>query len=259
MSRFVPLLKEINEKLDVPQPTKSRILLEIASDIDDLFNTYLEQGKSEKEAVALTEDMFKLDDAAITELADIHQPFFRNWMDKFASETQSRLEKASFVFVLLFIALFSGEAIVSSGFFKTASLFVYPILGIGFISLVIAIQRFYSLYIKKDHERSTRRNGLTSLVFLGVMNFFIGAWGYFIEIYSHGGGVALPAGSLINVVITVNPSQTQMSGLVDCFIKSATVVLSALFIASLIAILWFILVNKIYKIEQSEAEYLLTN
>ena len=257
MSRFVFLLNEINEKLDIPQPTKSRVLLEISADMDDLFSTYTEQGKSEEEAFSLTEEMFKLDESAIKELAEIHQPLFRKWMDRFTAQTQTKWERATLVIALLFIALFAGQVISTFDFFQSASAFVYPILGVGLASIVIAIRRFYSLHIKKDHDIHTLRNGLTQLAVLSAVVFFIGAWGYIIEIYSHGGGVALPAGSLINVIITVAPSQSQLHGLAGCFTRSASVVLSALFISSLIAMLWFILVNKVSQIEQLDAEYLL--
>jgi len=259
MSQFTSLLKEINSKLDVPHPAKSRILLEISADMDDLYSTYLEQGKSEVEAQRLTEEMFQMDEHAIRELASVHQPLFRKWMDKFSAHTQTTWERASLIFVLLFIAVFAGQAISTSQFFQTASAFVYPILGIGLLSIVVSIRKFYSLFLRKDHDLSTLHSGVTPIVVLGAANFFIGAWGYLIEIYSHGGGIALPAGSLINVIITVDPSQAQMDGLAGCFIRSASVVLAALFIASLIALLWFMLVSKISQIEQSEAEYLLTH
>ena len=129
MSRFVSLLNEINEKLDVPQPTKSRILLEISADMDDLFLTYLEQGKGEVEAQSLTEEMFRFDDVSIKELAEIHQPFFRKWIDRFTAQTQTKWERTSLVFVLLFVAIFAGQMISPSQFFLSASLFVYPLLG----------------------------------------------------------------------------------------------------------------------------------
>jgi len=44
MDNFKPILKEINSKLDLPQPTKSRIILEIAADLNDTFDTYKKQG-----------------------------------------------------------------------------------------------------------------------------------------------------------------------------------------------------------------------
>ncbi len=47
MNRFAPLLKSINARLDLPQPTKSRIILEIASDLEDMYQFYQSQGPDE--------------------------------------------------------------------------------------------------------------------------------------------------------------------------------------------------------------------
>lgn len=257
MNPFSSLLKDIHSKLDVPQPAKSRILLEIAADMDDLFRAYISQGKPESEAIRLTEEMFSLDDGAISELINIHQPPFRKWIDKLSAQTQSKLEKSWLTAALMILILLAGHSISSQQFFRSASGFIYPILAIGLGSLMIAAVKFYTLFIKKDHSPKTLHSGMTPLLVLGAVNFFVGAWGYLIEIYTHGGGVALPAGSLISLIVIVNPPQEQLLSLADCFIRSASVVLSALFVASLNAILCFGLINKIVQIEKMEAEHLL--
>ena len=47
MSRFALLLTEIDERLNLHQPAKGRILLEIAADIHDLFDYYQSCGMNE--------------------------------------------------------------------------------------------------------------------------------------------------------------------------------------------------------------------
>lgn len=51
MNPFNPLLKRINDKLDLSQPAKSRIVLEIAADLEDLYRIYRDRGLSEEEAL----------------------------------------------------------------------------------------------------------------------------------------------------------------------------------------------------------------
>ena len=58
MTRFAPLLKSINDRLDLPQPTKSRIILEIAADLEDLYQFYQNQGMNESEAAQKAEEKF---------------------------------------------------------------------------------------------------------------------------------------------------------------------------------------------------------
>ena len=52
MKQFTSLLKNLNSKIDLPQPKKSRMLLEIAADLNDMYNYYLAKGLTETEAVS---------------------------------------------------------------------------------------------------------------------------------------------------------------------------------------------------------------
>jgi hypothetical protein len=48
MTRFSDTLRALNERLDLPQPVRSRILLEIAGDLEDLEQHFLDSGLSQK-------------------------------------------------------------------------------------------------------------------------------------------------------------------------------------------------------------------
>jgi len=42
MEKFNSILKSISEKIELPQPMKSRILLEISADLNDTYELFLE-------------------------------------------------------------------------------------------------------------------------------------------------------------------------------------------------------------------------
>lgn len=48
MDPFKTLLININNKLELPQPTRSRIILEISADLNDAYHTFQSQGMSKK-------------------------------------------------------------------------------------------------------------------------------------------------------------------------------------------------------------------
>ena len=77
MDEFKPLLRKINESLDLPQPIKSRIVLEIAADLKDAFASYKRLGLSDKEAIMKTKEIFKFDKKTINELKSVHQTGFQ--------------------------------------------------------------------------------------------------------------------------------------------------------------------------------------
>ena len=52
MSRFNIFLHRTGERLALPKATRSLILVEIAADLEDLFNHYVQEGLSEDEAAA---------------------------------------------------------------------------------------------------------------------------------------------------------------------------------------------------------------
>ena len=62
MNQFTPLLKQLNSRLDLPQPQKSRILLEISADLNDLYDLYVSQGHSREEAKQRAEIKFDFDE-----------------------------------------------------------------------------------------------------------------------------------------------------------------------------------------------------
>ena len=67
MSRFTGLLKRTAARLDLPQPTKSHVLLEMAADLEDLFAAYRERGFGEEEAARRVEEKFDASDDALNE------------------------------------------------------------------------------------------------------------------------------------------------------------------------------------------------
>ncbi|MCU0645880.1 MAG: hypothetical protein MUC94_16675, partial [bacterium] len=167
MKQFTPLLKSINERLDLPQPTKSRIILEIASDLNDLYQLYLSRGLTEKQAVEKAQEKIDLTDEALNELVLIHQSLIRKLLDKISAQTQTRWERIAFVLMLLFITAVSTQAIFSAQFLSQTSKWIYPVFGISIAAILFSIPKFYQLYIKKDHQIENLRGGLTCIFSMG--------------------------------------------------------------------------------------------
>jgi len=258
MNHFTPLLKKIHDNLDLPQPTKSRIILEIAADLDDLYHVYLDQGLGEKEALKKAQEKFDLTEDALQDLVHIHETIFRKWIHRISEHTQSRWERLILLIVLWFIALFSSRAIWSTEFIINANRFVWPVLCIAFIITALSLYKIYLLYIKKDHNFVRIRKGMPIFLFSGGLNLFIGLIGYFSELYSAG------TNNMLNVSNLIFLNYSGRSGLdysthdqVMWMIRSSSMIMVCLLVTIFIAIMWFVLENKIVRIEQAEAECLL--
>ncbi|MBN1561471.1 hypothetical protein JW998_14565 [candidate division KSB1 bacterium] len=258
MNRFSSLLNSIHDRLHVPQPIKSRILLEIAADLQDAYDFYLERGHTEEQATQLAQERFLLDDAAIAELAAVHQPLVKRILDRFSLQMQSRWQRLILLLTLLTIVAVSGRVMLTSAFFVNSSPFVWPVWGISIAGLLLFLQKFYQLFLIKNHNLRTLRNGLGTLALLGLLSAVLGLCGYFYELLANGMRTVLPGGSLITVVCTVTDSAKQIIDIHNCYIRTSTVMMASLFVAMLIGLLWYVLMNKIAKIEMAEAQSILS-
>lgn len=257
MKKFTSFLKSINERLSLPQPLKSQILLEVAGDLEDVYEFYKNKGLNEQEAMQKAEEKLDLTDEALSELIRVHQSFYGKLMNRISGQAQARWERIFLTIIILVGGVLTGRQVLSTQFFLQSSSFISPILGIGGIIFVLSIIKFHSLYIKKDHTIKKLRKGLGAILFLGGGSLLTGTIGYFMELYSAGGFGALLEAKLVFVVVTTDGLDRTANYIADWMIASSSMVMTSMFVAIFAAIVWFIFVNKVIKIEQSEAELLL--
>ena len=129
MSRFNVFLHRTGERLALPKATRSLILVEIASDLEELFNHYVQQGLSEEEAAARAEEKVDMSDEALAELV------------RMARRTQPFWEQIAMALIVLF---FFAASTLDHGMrpFAHVTWFIWPILGI-----VIALVVFFTVQI----------------------------------------------------------------------------------------------------------------
>lgn len=244
MKEFSSVLQNIERKLNIPQPARSRVILEICSDMEDAFNFYLGKGDSKAEALRKTREQFDPTDETIAELTDLHQSLYNRLIDKISGQFQSKIEKIGMLLLIIFIALVSGKAISTNSFFLNASSLTIPVLGIGFMAIVLSISKVFNLYIKMEHNRSRLRSGLPVILFLGGASLLSGIIGLFIETYLFFGATAFDIDNFLLLFM-------------GYLIRISSMMMISLLLTLLLAIIWFILINKIFRIEQAEAELLL--
>lgn len=239
MNRFTDLLQETSDRLELPQPAKSRILLEMAADLEDLYAAYRDQGLGEAEAEARAREHFAASDDAIAELVAIHRTPFQRWMDSLSLQARTLWERLTFIAILLFVLFFAGREMLGTEFFRNASAYVWPVLGVSLTALLLSIAQVYRIYVKKDHRIPTLRRGLPSLLLLGCGALFIGTYGFFIEFY-----IWMNRITADGVPIPVSFANWLTAG-------SATMVVGLLtFIITVL--IWYVLVSRVRGIEEAE-------
>ncbi len=244
MNQFAPLIREISEQLRVPQPARSRILLEIAADLEGIYEHYQEQGMPAEQAAARAKETCVLSGDALESLVRIHQTPFRRLLDRLSEQARTTWERTMLVLVALFIVAVTVRMILAEQLLATASRFLWPVAGMAVIAAVTVLVKAYCLYLKQDHEPRRLRNGLWLLLFLAVMSLGLGHLGAVVELYLTARRIVADDGTTFRNLVGF------MQG------TSAMLVVSML-VAVAISVLWFVLLGTAQRIERAEAEVLL--
>jgi hypothetical protein len=244
MSRFSSLLRRTSDRLDLPQPQKSRILLEIAADLDDLYDFYISQGMTEEDAASKASEKFDLSDEALSELIEVHESMIRRFLGLISSQARSKWEKGVLSLVILFIAAYSGKQVASRQLLRDAGGFIWPVAGFTVAAAAVAVWQFYRLYIKKDHDIRRLRYGFSWLLLAGCGSAVTGILGSSIGMYRTVGRMLVEGGSILKFII-------------DWGISSSALMMAALLSATAAGTIWSILAGKAGRIEEAEAAWLL--
>jgi hypothetical protein len=241
MSQFAPLIREISERLCVPQPARSRILLEIAADLDDLYEHYLDRGLAPEEAATRTRATLELSDEALASLIRIHQPPLRRLLDQLSVQVRTVWERVTLVVIALFIVVLTVNEVLTTRLLITASRFVWPLAAIAVVAAVIALAKIYTLYLKQDHDLRLLRRGLDSLLFLPVTILVLGFFGLIVELYM----------TARHIVADYDWIYLHLT---DFLIRASAAMMVSMLLAIAIAVVWFVLLTKVQSIERAETE-----
>ena len=177
MSRFAVVLKQVNDRLEVPQPTKSRILLEMEADLEDAYRHHLARGVSAEEAVGRAEEAFAVSDEALRHLARIHLEGGRVG-DRLTSQIGSLWAKILLVLWVLAVLLVAGRVATTERFFELVSPFVWPILALAAAVFAVSLWKLYEL-LRRSPDSRRLRFGLDSLLFSAAASLALSTLGFF--------------------------------------------------------------------------------
>ena len=177
MKRFAAVLKHVSDRLEIPQPTKSRILLEMGADLEDAYRHHLARGLGEEEAVRRAEEAFAVSDEALRHLARIHLeggPL----ADRLISQIGSLWAKILLVLWVLAVLLIASRVATTERFFELVSPFVWPILGLAVGAFGVSLWKLFEL-LRRSPDFRRLRFGLDFLLFAAGASLALSACGFF--------------------------------------------------------------------------------
>jgi hypothetical protein len=237
MSRFNAVLHRTGDRIGLPPAVRSLILVEIAADLEDLFQHYLRQGLSEDEAAARAEEMVDLSDDALAELVNIHSDA-RGWAERVVQRSQPFWERiAMALIVLFFVAIAAVEP--EWDLMLQTSVFIWPVLAIlGILLIFVAIQLFGGW---NGASPRRLRDALATPLFLGAASAVTGFVGFGIGMYS--------------TLKRMAAAPQHAGGLfAQAILNGTSTLIVALLVTLVAAVVWFFLAGRVARIENEASK-----
>lgn len=194
MERFGRVLRRADAELEVREPDRSRILLELAADLEDLYRAYRERGHSEEEARRRAESWLAPEAGDLAALRRLHTPLVGRLLSPLSDVARSRLESTA----LTVLAVVAGVAGLGT---LRATAFAWPpapaaivVLVLGALGAAVAARRGLDLFLSPD--RGLQVPGwIPGLLTLAAASVVVGALGACLQLHAALGPSATAAPS----------------------------------------------------------------
>jgi hypothetical protein len=241
MSRFAHELRQLSERLSLPQTARCRILLEISGDLEALLQSYLDKGLSPEDAKREALGHIDLSDEALEELARIHGGWFRRFADGLAGRMRPSWERVLVVALGLGGVALGGGILRGVAMSRAAGFGLVPVAGLALAGLAVGARKAWDLFVRSDHRPARLRAGLDRIVGLSVLQLFVAFGALWVTAL---GAARATEGQAPRAVGLMTMHWLQSS--------LALLVLS-LSLAILVGLVWFFLLMHVVSIERREA------
>jgi hypothetical protein len=182
MDRFAPVLDRVSRGLALPEPERSRVMEEMTSDLEGLYEAYRERGMSEAEAVRRAEQALAASAEALAELSRIHAPLHRRLAEHYAEPGRHRAER--WLLVLLAGGTVAWVAVTQATRAPGgASIFFWAVLAVAAAVCALVPLAGYAGMSARGDTRSIARRARDAILALGLLAVLLAALGAALDLY----------------------------------------------------------------------------
>jgi hypothetical protein len=239
MPRFDEALRRVAASLDLPQPDRSRILEEIAVDLEELRAELVRRGVPEEKAEARAVELLAPSEVAVRALVDVHEPLYRSFARRFAPSVMRRSERMGLLLVTAAALAAAVLPVLRSGLPRDPSPFLLPIVALLAGLLALAGRKAMQLWVEKDHELRRLRSGMTTLLVGSCLAIGCAVVGFVFELYR------LMLGVEVGSPESIGPL------LVGWILDTSVLVGAGLVTALAGGLCWFLLLQKVEAVERA--------
>jgi hypothetical protein len=134
-------LRRISSELKLPEPIKARILLEMAADLEALYEHYCARGLAEEEAARLTEEKLLASPEALQHLIVVHTTGYQRWLGRAAERLRWGLDLLLFLLGVGPVVVIAAWVVAAEAERPLQGLLFWGVFSVvlGFLGTVIGI------------------------------------------------------------------------------------------------------------------------
>ena len=240
----MPALRRISGELGLPEPARSRVILEMAADLEAMYEHFRARGLGEEEAARRAEDRVLASPDALRQLVLVHTTGYQRWLSGVAGRLRWGVDLLLFVLgVAPFLAIAALPVAAPAGrAWDDPALWGMVAAGAAIAGL--ASWKAHQLVVQRERSTVRLHRGLASLLFLGAMAPLLGAIGFLASLRGlvrMGMGAGGPAGVAAAEAIA----------------RGGTLLCLGILLGIAAGLVWFVLANRIATIEEAESAALL--
>lgn len=190
MSTFARELREMAERLELPPPTRARIVRELAADLEDLAAALQRRGVAPEDARREAMRTLVPSPDILVELNAFHRPLYTRLVDRFADPVRHRLERVLFAVALAGLAGLGAAVVAKLELYRAPTAGTWPLSGLGVAGLGITLWALFELHVRRLLPAERLRRGLRWLPAIAVAAAVGGLAAVVLDLYATAGVLA---------------------------------------------------------------------
>ncbi len=178
---MAPVAERVRE---LPHPVRTRILLELAGDVEELTRDLRRAGLGEEEAARRAAERVVPSEAALDALVRLHRPIYRRLVEPLPDPALRRWERGALLATTTFVLAAGVIPLGRSGLLDAPSPFLWAVLILagGVAGLVLA--KGFQLFVRRDHRPERLDRGLGALLALSGAALLVAGAGTVIDLWA---------------------------------------------------------------------------
>jgi hypothetical protein len=242
----VPALRGISSDLAVPESVRARILLEMAADLESLYEHFRATGIGEEEAARLTEERILATPEALNQLVLVHTTAYQRWVARASEGLRWGFDVALLTLGVVPMLLIGSWIVGAEAGAMLGAPLLWPLLGVGVFTVIAATWKAWQLFIRRPAVVADLNRGIAALLAAAVAGPAIGALASLVQIHR-----------LSLDLMSAGTGSDGMLVAAEGIAESAALLGAGLLVGIGAGLTWFVLVNRVATIERAESAALL--